>query len=116
MIGAAVPVRVDGPTIKLFPGFSRSLAVSGPARLSQNILAEQLVFDAGRSIRQIDLFRLFWRDEAIEMDWLEDFLCNPDMERFIQTLLNPPPEEEEAEELYSKRDLSTLGSDVVDDV
>jgi hypothetical protein len=110
----AVPVKLDGPKVQLFPGFAQSRAVSSPARLAQDDVAEHFLFDAGGAIQSIDLFAGFWREEAVDMDWLEDFLCDVQLQQTIEVLMAPPEEEEEVEEMYSRRDLTTLGSEVID--
>jgi hypothetical protein len=66
-------------------------------------------------MRSEDLVAGFWRDEAGDMDWLEDFVCDPHLMEMIGVLLAPEVEEEEEEEIhYSKRDLTTFGSDVIE--
>jgi len=114
MISHAVPVKLDGPVVQLFPGFAQSRAVSSPARIGQDDVAEHFLFDAGGAIQTTDLFAGFWRNDAVDMDWLEDFLCDVQLQRTIEVLMAPPEEEEEVEEIYSRRDLTTLGSEVVD--
>jgi hypothetical protein len=87
--------------------------VSG--RKGRNSEAEDMVFDAGGAMRSEDLFAGFWRDEAGDMDWLEDFVCDPHMVELIGLLLAPEEDEEEEQEIhYSKRDLATFGSDVIE--
>jgi hypothetical protein len=110
---AALPYVLDGAVARLFPGAARSLAC-GPGRLGRGGVPETVLFDAGSGIGGADLFAVFWRDEASHMDWLTDFLCDPEMDHTLEVLAAPPVEDEEPAELYSRRDLTTLGSDVID--
>jgi hypothetical protein len=85
-------------------------------RQGRNSDAELMLFDAGRAIVSQDLFAGFWRDEAAGLAWIEDFLCDPHMEEMIAELLLPETDHEEEEEEihYSRRELATCGSDVMD--
>jgi hypothetical protein len=114
MADLRLPYVLDGVLARLMPGDRRSLAI-GPGRLGRGGAAEAVLFDAGATIWTTDLFAGFWRDEASDMDWLGDFLCDKAMDNFIETLASPPAEEDEPEEMYAKAQLTTLGSDVVDD-
>ena len=87
----------------------------GPGQPGRDGVAGQILFDAGKGIHRLELFAAFWREEATGMDWLVDFLCDPEMDRLIAALSNPAEDEEEDEILYSKRQLVTLGSEVMDD-
>ncbi len=109
------PYEVIGAQARLVPGRAGSLAV-GPGRLGRGGAAAVVVFDAAAKIASQDLFAGFWRDEATDMDWLGDFLCDTAMDEFFERLANPPAEEEEPEEMYARAQLTTLGSEVVDDV
>jgi len=114
MIEQRIPFALDGAIVRLFPGFARWRAVEAAARSGRDFETEQMLFDAGRSILSVDLFAGFWRDEAGDMDWLEDFLCDPAVERMVADLQSPPEEEEEAEALYTKTYLVTVGNDMSD--
>ena len=87
----------------------------GPGQLGRDGAAGALLFDAGAAIFGLDLFAAFWRAEAAAMDWLSDFLCDPEMDVLIAALSNPAEDEEEEEILYSKRQLVTLGSEALED-
>ena len=76
----------------------------------------------GRSGRPI-FFAGFWRDEAVEMDWLEDFLCNPATDEMVATLQaiaarrsapETRDEDEEEDMLFTKSMLVTTGTDMYD--
>jgi hypothetical protein len=115
MSGSTVPMAFDGAQVRLFPGFAwwRSMHVSGLK--GRNSHAETLVFDAGSAMRSEDLVAGFWRDEAGDMDWLEDFVCDPHLVEMIGMLLAPEDDEEEEQEIYySRRDLATLASGVAE--
>jgi hypothetical protein len=98
-------------------GFAWWRAMTQAGRLGRSSDAEKMLFDAGRSIFSVDLFAGFWRDEASDMDWLEDFLCDPATDEMFEILVLPETDEEEPEEEihYDRRALVTLGSDVVED-
>jgi len=113
----------DGGNVRLFSGFARWRAMEAALRSGRDLVIEQMLFDAGRPIRSGDPFAMFWRDEAVEMDWLEDFLCNPVVGEMMTTLqalevkLKAPEqheEEEEEEMLFTKSMLVTTGMDMAD--
>ena len=99
-------------TLRSAPGVS---LVPGPGRFGRLGASGSMLFEAGAGIYGLDLFAAFWRDETAAMDWLRDFLCDPEMDLLIEQLANPPEEEEEAELLYSRSQLATLGSEVMDE-
>jgi hypothetical protein len=115
MADVGLPYVLDGSLARLMPAGARSLA-AGPGRLGRGGAAAAVLFDAGAEIGGQDLFAGFWRDEATDMDWLEDFLCDAATDDFFDKLAHPPAPEEEPEEMYAKAQLTTLGSDVVDDI
>jgi hypothetical protein len=111
----------DGGNVRLFAGFARSRAMQAALRSGRDLVVEQMLFDAGRPIRSGDPFAMFWRDEAVEMDWLEDFLCNQGTVEMMASLqaieakLHAPEhqgEEEEEEMLFTKSMLVTTGMDM----
>jgi hypothetical protein len=111
----------DGGIVRMFAGFARWRVAQ--VALQRDVLVEQISFDAGHSIRSADLLAGFWRDEAVGMDWVEDFLCNPATYEMMATLqameirLRSPEmhgEEEEEEMLYTKSMLVTTGMDMAD--
>ena len=113
----------DGGTVRMFAGFARWRATQVALLSGRDIVMEQLLFDAGRSIKSADLFAGFWRDEAVEMDWLEDFLCDQATGEMMATLqaieakLRAPEkhdEDEEEEMLFTKSMLVTTGTDMYD--
>ena len=112
MIGQTEPAIFDGATVRLFAGAARWMEAQAPRRGRH--VADLLLFDAGRSIVSADLLAGFWREEAVDMDWLEDFLCDPATDRMIAILQSPPEEEEEEEILYSKTHLVTVGTEMDD--
>ena len=73
-----------------------------------------MLFDAGQSMFSGDLIAGFWRDEAADLDWLEDFLCDPATDQMMAQLLAPPKEEdfEEEEMLFTKSQLVTTGMEM----
>ncbi len=99
--------------MRLFPGYS-ALRVGGRAgRQGGEGEADIMLFAASRGIVSADLIAGFWRDDAATMDWLGDFLCDPDMERLIVDLRVPEEEEEEEEvAFYDRRGLATTGSEM----
>ena len=103
----------DGAVVRMF---ARGWGVPAGRRDGHDTVVEQLLFEAGRSIVSMDLLAGFWRDEAAEMDWLEDFLCDPATDEMMAVLLAPPADEEEEEEemLYSKSMLVTTGMEMSD--
>ena len=105
---------LNGPTVRLTPARDASLA-RGPGQLGRDGVPGAVLFHAGGGIVGLDLFAAFWREEALAMDWLVDFLCDPEMDALIAVLSNPAEEEDEEEILYSKRQLTTLGSEVMDE-
>ncbi len=106
----------DRGTVRMVPGFARAAALAGLNRPGRNVLAEQLLFDAARAIDAMDLFGPFLNEEVYGLDWLDHYLCDSAMSAFIAELQKPAEEEQRPEELFSKRNLATLGSDVMDDV
>ena len=104
----------DGAVVRLICGAGRSLAPA-PGQPGRDGVAGAILFEAGRGIFGLDLFTAFWGHEAAGMDWLADFLCDPEMDALISALSKPEEHEEEEEILYSKRQLVTLGSDVMDE-
>ena len=104
----------DGPNVRLAPAPGRSLA-RGPGQLGRDGVPGAVLFDAGRGIFGLDLIAAFWREEATGMDWLADFLRDAEMDALVSALSKPQEDEEEEEILYSKRQLVTLGSDVMDE-
>jgi hypothetical protein len=117
MTGPVVPLALEGARVRLFPGFGWWRAVQGSGQFGRNADAEMMLFDAGSALLSQDLFAGFWRDEAMDLDWLGDFVRDPAMHGMIE-LLHGATEADEAddgEEMYSRRDLATLGSDMRDD-
>jgi hypothetical protein len=115
MSGAVVPMAFDGALVRLFPGFAWWQAMNASGRKGWNSDAQYMVFDAGSAMRSGDLVAGFWRDEAGDMDWLEDFVCDPHLVDMIEVLQAPEEDEDEVEEIhYSKRELTTFGSDVIE--
>ncbi len=106
----------DGAHVRMFAGFARWLAVQVALQRGRDVVVEQMLFDAGRSIRSADLLAGFWRDEAVEMDWLGDFLCDPETNQMMAVLQAPQEDEDEEEEemLYTKSMLVTTGTDMYD--
>ena len=113
----------DGGNVRLFAGFARWRATEAARRSGRDLVIEHMLFDAGRPIRSADPFAMFWRDQAVEMDWLGDFLCNPAVAEMMATLralearLGAPEhheEEEEEEMLFTKSMLVTTGMDMDD--
>ena len=107
------PYVLDGLIARLAPARGASLAF-GPGQRGRDA-GGSILFAAGTGIWTLDLLPAFWRDELPGMDWFRDFLCDPEMDEFLAHLANPPPEEEEPEMMYSKSQLATVGSDVMDD-
>jgi hypothetical protein len=109
-----MPVACEGTRVRLFPGYAK-LRIGGRAgRQSGEEEADIMLFAASQGLVSADLIAGFWRDDAAGMDWLEDFLRDPDMARLILSLQgeDAAEEEEEApEEYYDRRGLGTLGAD-----
>ena len=108
-----VPYSLDGVVARLSPAKDASLAF-GPGQRGPQAAAS-ILFAAGAGMMTLDLFAAFWRDELPRMDWFADFLCDREMDEFLFRLANPLPEEEEPEMMYSKAQLATVGSDVMQD-
>jgi hypothetical protein len=106
----------DGAHVWMFAGFARLRAALAVRRGEHELVIEQMLFDAGGSLRSGDLFAGFWRDEAVEMDWLEDFLCDPATDEMMTVLKAPPIEEsyENEEMLFTKTQLVTTGMGMAD--
>jgi hypothetical protein len=110
-----LPMACDGARVRLFPGYAALRAGGRAGRQAGEDDADIMVFAASQGIVSADLLAGFWRHDAATMDWLADFLCDPDMDRLIVDLQVPDDEaEEEQEEIYDRRGLTTLGSDVMD--
>ena len=107
-----LPYAVDGLLTRLAPAAGASLAC-GPGQRGRDA-GGSILFAAGAGIYRLDLFAAFWRDEPPRMNWFTDFLCDAEMDAFLFRLANPPPEEQEAEMMYSKSQLATVGSDVME--
>jgi hypothetical protein len=91
----------------------------GPGCLGRGGAASALLFLAGASMRDMDLLAVFWGEEAPGLDWLLHYLRDPAMDALLARLARPPEqdfdEEPEDEEIvYSRSQLTTLGSEVVD--
>ena len=86
----------------------------GPGALGRGGVASAVQFAAGSGVYNLDLFAAFWADEAPGLDWLRHFLCDPAMDTFLERLAHPPEEEEEPDILYTRSQLTTLGSEVMD--
>ena len=114
MTGQGTLAVFDGATVWMFAGFARWRATQAALRHGRDLLVEQMLFDAGRGMFSGDLIAGFWRDEAVELDWLEDFLCDPAMDQMMARLLAPPKEEEfeEEEMLFTKSQLVTTGMEM----
>ncbi len=108
-----VPYVLDGLVARLSPALGASLAL-GPGQRGRDA-GGSILFAAGAGIWTVDLLESFWRDELPGMNWFADFLCDPATDEFLATLANPPAEEEEPEMMYSKSQLATVGSDVMDE-
>ena len=106
------PYRLDGVVARLSPAVGASLA-SGPGQRGREA-GGSILFAAGAAIDTQDLFAAFWRDELPGMNWFTDFLCDEEVDSLLYCLANPPTEDEEAEILYSKAQLATVGSDVIE--
>jgi len=106
----------DGATVWMFAGFARWRAIQAARRRGRDLLVEQTLFDAGQSMFSGDLMAFFWRDEAAELDWLDDFLCDPATDQMMAQLLAPPKEDvfEEEEMLFTKSQLVTTGMEMSD--
>ncbi len=107
---------IDGATVWMFAGFARWRAAQAARRDRREMLAEQMLFDAGRAMFSGDLFAVFWRDDAAELDWLGDFLCDPATDEMMAQIQAPPKEEsfEEEEMLFTKSALVTTGMEMSD--
>ena len=85
-----------------------------PGAVGRGGIAAVVLFAAGNGIYTLDLFTAYWADEAPGLDWLRDFLCDPATDAFLDRLARPPDEEDEPEILYTRSQLVTLGSEVID--
>jgi hypothetical protein len=106
----------DGATAWMFAGFARWRAAQAARHHGRTLVAEEMLFDAGRGMCSGDPFDAFWRDEGVELDWLEDFLCNPVMTELMARVQAPPKEDEfeEEEMLFTKSQLVTTGMEMSD--
>jgi hypothetical protein len=107
-------VVFDGATLWMFAGFARWRATQAARRAGRELIVEQMLFDAGRGMFSGDLLAGFWRAEAVGLDWLEDFLCDPATGQMMARLLAPPQDEafEEEEMLFTKSQLVTTGMEM----
>ncbi len=64
-----------------------------------------------------DLFAAYWRDEAVQLEWLRDFDPAGELAGLMRILLTPEDEMEEAleREVYFKSGIGTLGGDLPPD-
>jgi hypothetical protein len=110
----ALPMACEGTRVRLLPGYAKLRIGARAGRQSGEEEADNMLFAAGRGIGASDLIAGFWRDEATSMDWLEDFLRDPDMARLILDLQEDNEEEEEVrEEHYDRRGLCQFGADEI---
>ncbi len=105
--------RAAGGPIRHLAGFPATVALRAPGRLGSEDAAEALIFDAGVSIHRFDLMARFWAEDAASLDWLDDFLLNPETDDMVRE--REYEEEEEVEDVihFSKADLTTLGSEFI---
>jgi hypothetical protein len=106
----------EGTTVRMFAGFARWRAYQAALRNDRDLAVEQMSFDAGKSIVSMDLFAGFWRNEATEMDWLGDFLCDPATNEMMAVLQEPEARDvwDEDEMVFTKSQLVTTGTEMAD--
>ena len=100
-----------GEPIRHLAGFPATVALRAPGRLGSEDAAEALIFDAGVSIHRFDLMARFWAEDAASLDWLDDFLINPETDDMVRERDYEEEEYEEEVVHYSRADLTTLGSE-----
>lgn len=102
-----------GGLISHLAGFPATVALRAPGRLGSEDAAEALIFDAGVSIHRSDLLARFWAEDAASLDWLGDFLLDPETEDMVREREYDEEDVEEEVIHYSRADLTTLGSEFI---
>ncbi len=102
----------DAPVRELF-GFPSTVASGAPGQLGRDGVTNVLIFNAGASIKGIDLVARFWAEESGTLDWLEDFLRDPQMDLIVRAP-DEADEDDAFEDIeYVKGELTTLGSEEI---
>ncbi len=92
--------------IRAFPS---ALAIRGPGQLGRAGTEGILIFDAGQDGSRADPILRFYAEDEAALDWLEDYLRDPDTTVMVHDLLDPEEPEEEPEEIFQKN--IVLGTD-----
>ena len=67
------------------------------------------LFESGVKDTHAELLAGFCRSEAPVLDWLQDFLRRPEMDRLVASLRSPLDETEEEEDVFHRDFLTTTG-------
>ena len=108
----SLDVRPGVPVRKLF-GFPSTVASGAPGQLGREGVTNVLIFNAGASIRGADLVARFWAEEGGTLDWLDDFLRDPQMDLIVRAPEVSDEEDEFEDTEYVKGELTTLGSEEI---
>lgn len=90
-----------------------AVALRGPGQLGRDGTEGILIFNAGQGGRAIDLLKQFCDEEIAGLDWLEDYLRDPDTTHLVHDLLTPQEEDEEEEEFMLKNMVLSVEPDEV---
>lgn len=102
-----------GALVRKLAGFPATVVSGGPGQLGREGVTNVLIFNAGASIKGIDLVARFWAEESGTLDWLDDFLRDPQMDLIMRAPEESDEEDEFEETEYVKGELTTLGSDEI---
>jgi hypothetical protein len=89
--------------------FPAALAIRGPGQLGRAGTDGILIFDAGQNGSRADLILRFYAEDEAALDWLEDYLRDPDTTVMVHDLLEPEDDAEAFEEVFQKN--IVLGTD-----
>ena len=102
-----------GASVRELYGFPSTVASGAPGQLGRDGVTNVLIFNAGASIKGIDLVARFWAEESGTLDWLDDFLRDPQMDLIVRAADDSDDDEEFEDIEYVKGELTTLGSEEI---
>ncbi len=101
--------QAGGLATNAISAFPAALAIRGPGQLGRAGAESILIFDAGQDGCRADPIRRFYAEDEAALDWLEDYLRDPDTTVMVRDLLEPEDAEDEPEEVFQKN--IVLGTD-----